>query len=173
MDAPVYWITGFSGAGKTTVATELASLLRTSGLAVLQLDGDLMRQILSRERDDAPEDRRALAMIYSRMCREVSRQGITVVCATISMFHAVRRWNRDHIPQYREIFLRVPIEELRRRDPKGLYRAGSHEKGNRLVGVEIEAELPERPDVVIDNHAGVSAAMAAKTILDAFARAPR
>ena len=61
-----------------------------------------------------PDDRRRLALTYGRLAREVASQGIDAVCATISMFHVVREWNRHHIPRYREIYLRVPLPELER-----------------------------------------------------------
>lgn len=105
-------------------------------------------------------------MRYARLCREVASQGIDVVCATVSMFHEVRRWNRTHIPGYVEIFLDVPIEELRRRDAKGLY--GAYQRGEiaNVVGLDLEPELPEHPDLVLENHAGMSPEDAVERIWD-------
>ena len=57
----------------------------------------------------------------ARLCRLLAKQGIDVVCATISLFHSVQRWNRENIRDYHEIYLRVPTEELHRRDSKGIY----------------------------------------------------
>ena len=62
-------------------------------------------------------------MRNARLCRMLASQGGDVVCPTISMFHEVQRWNRENIPGYREIYLRVPMEELQRRDAKGIYAA--------------------------------------------------
>jgi len=72
------------------------------------------------------------------------------------MFHAVQRWNRENIPDYREIFLRVPAAELEKRDPKGLYAAFRRGEQRNLVGFDLPAEFPEKPDLIIDNHGGVS-----------------
>jgi adenylylsulfate kinase len=67
------------------------------------------------------------------------------------MFHDVRRWNRQNIPGYQEIFLSVPIGELQRRDSKGLYRSNA----KNVVGGDLAAELPESPDLTVENH-GIS-----------------
>lgn len=164
----VFWITGLSGAGKSTIAGLLAARLRSAGRPVLQLDGDVLRAIFSPDASHSAEDRLRLATSYSHLCREVAAQGIDVVCATVSMFHSVRRWNREHIPGYREIYLRVPVDELKRRDPKGLYAAHQRGEARDVVGVDLPAELPENPDLVIDNHAGVSASAAAGMIWEKF-----
>ena len=151
----VYWITGLSGAGKSTVATLLANRLRANGRPVLQLDGDILRDIFSPAAGHDAGDRLRLAQAYGRLCREVAGQGIDVVCATISMFHAVRKWNRDQIPGYREIYLRVPLSELQRRDSKGLYKRAREGSASNVVGIDLEAELPEAPDLTVENH-GIS-----------------
>ena len=165
----VYWITGLSGAGKTTVAALLAKRLRAHGRPVLQLDGDILRDIFSPAAGHDAEGRLRLAGAYGRLCREVAAQGIDVVCATISMFHAVRRWNREHIPGYREIYLRVPLSELRRRDSKGLYSAAREGTASNVVGVDLHAELPETPDLTVENH-GISPEAAVERIWKACVR---
>jgi cytidine diphosphoramidate kinase len=160
----VYWLTGLSGAGKSTVAHLLTHRLRTVGRTVLSLDGDILREIFDRQRDHGRDERFALAMSYGRLCREVSAQGIEVVCATVSMFHEVRRWNREQIPGYMEIYLKVPIEELLRRDPKGLYGAYQRGETSDVVGLDVQAEFPEHPDLVIENHTDISPEDAVATI---------
>lgn len=163
--APVLWITGLSGAGKTTISGLLTERLRLRGGSWIMLDGDRMRAMLPWPGGYEREEREKIAFYYGRLCAEISGQGIGVVCATVSMFHSVRRWNRDTMPGYREIYLRVPIEELRRRDSKGLY--GASDAGG-LVGVDIAAEMPEAPDLVIENHGGQSPEDAVSVILAAM-----
>ncbi|CAO3411514.1 adenylyl-sulfate kinase [Azospirillum largimobile] len=165
--APVLWITGLSGAGKTTVACLLVERLRLRGGSWVMLDGDRMRAMLPWPGGYEREEREKIAFYYGRLCAEISGQGIGVVCATVSMFHSVRRWNRDAMPGYREIYLRVPIGELRRRDSKGLYAASA---ASGLVGVDIVAEMPETPDLVIENHGGRSPGDAVSAILAAMER---
>jgi adenylylsulfate kinase-like enzyme len=163
-EAMVWWITGLSGAGKSTVSRLVRDGLQARGGAALLLDGDVMRDILGETLTHAPDDRRRLGLTYGRFAREVAGQGIDVICATISMSHAVREWNRAHIPRYREIYLRVPLSELERRDPQGLY-AIARGGGGQVVGADGAFEEPQCPDLVIDNFAGVNPAAAAARIL--------
>jgi cytidine diphosphoramidate kinase len=168
MNGSVFWITGLSGAGKSTVASLLAEKLKANQRPVLQLDGDVLRAIFAPEAKHSVDERRKLAMSYGRLCREIATQGIDVVCATVSMFHAVHRWNRENIRNYREIYLRVPVAELERRDAKGLYTAHKRGEVHDVVGIDIAPESPENPDLVIENYAGTNPAAAAERIWQAF-----
>lgn len=156
----VVWITGLSGSGKSTVGHGVWRALRARGVAAIYLDGDVLREMLGAVDSHGPEERRALAHTYGRMCKVLADQGISVVCATISMFHSVRRWNREQIPGYREIWLRVPLDELKRRDPKGLYA-----KGVNMQGLDLAVEEPDTPDLIIDNFGATDAAEAERRIL--------
>ncbi|PGH59305.1 adenylyl-sulfate kinase [Azospirillum palustre] len=169
----LYWVTGLSGAGKSTVATLLHDRMIAAGCCCVLLDGDRLRAVLGVEGDHHPDGRRRLAFTYARLCRELVDQGLTVVCATMSMFHDVRRWNREHIPGYREIYLKVPREELARRDAKGLYAAAAAGAIDNVIGVHIEPEEPELPDLVIDNHGTMSAEAAVERIWNAFGAGQR
>ena len=90
------------------------------------------------------------------LCRMLAEQGFDVVCATISLFHEVQRWNRENIPRYHEIFVRVPLEELKRRDTKGIYLAATAGGAANIVGFDIPAETPEAPDLILDNDSSLN-----------------
>ena len=109
-------------------------------------------------------------MRNARLCRLLAEQGGDVVCATISMFHEVQRWNRENIPGYREIYLRVPIDELRRRDSKGIYVGDWRGDTHDVVGLDVPAEAPEAPDLVLDNYGALDVSTAVDRILAACAR---
>ncbi len=157
----VFWITGLSGAGKTTLGRELSNRLRAAGHPVTFLDGDALRSVIAEDLGHSKEDRRRSAMRNARLCRLLAEQGADVVCATISLFHEVQRWNRENIPGYREIYLRVPLEELQRRDSKGIYAGARRD----VVGLDVPAEAPEAPDLVLDNHGDLDVATAVDLIL--------
>jgi glutamine kinase len=161
----VFWITGLSGAGKTTVGRQLWSRLRAAGRPVIFLDGDELRGAIAEDLGHSAGNRRRSAMRNARLCRLLAGQGTDVVCATISLFHEVQRWNRENIPGYREIFLRVPIDELRHRDSKGLYAGVQRGDARNVVGLDVQAEAPEAPDLVLDNYGALDAATAVQRIL--------
>ncbi len=152
----VFWITGLSGAGKTMLAGHLLIRLAAAGLRPLLLDGDVLREVFGGSAGHGLEERRRLAFNYARLCRELSRQGATVVCATISMFEAVREWNRANIPCYTEIYLRATMAELVAQDDKGLYRRALAGEIRDVVGIDIEAEEPRNADMVFDRAQGLS-----------------
>lgn len=153
-EASVYWITGLSGAGKTTTCRALVSALRAQGRAVVMLDGDELREVMDATRLHTRDDRLALAMRYARLCGLVARQGVDVAIATISLFREVHEWNRRNLPGYVEAYLRVPMPVLESRDPKRIYaRARAGEIAN-VAGVDLAIDEPLAPDIVVDHAPG-------------------
>ncbi len=103
-------------------------------------------------------------MRNARLCRLLANQGTDVVCMTISLFHDVQRWNRENIPGYCEIYLRVPMDELQRRDVKGIYAASNQGDLRNVVGLDMPAELPEAPDLTLDNFGALDSSSAVERI---------
>jgi len=161
----VFWITGLSGTGKTTLGRELWRRLRAAGRPAFFLDGDALRATIAEDLGHTAADRRRSAMRNARLCRLLAAQGTDVVCATISLFHEVHRWNRENIPGYREIYLRVPLDELRRRDQKGLYAETPGGRAPNVVGVDVPAEAPQSPDLILDNYGSLDITTAVDRIL--------
>lgn len=156
----VFWITGLSGAGKTTVATLIAERFRERHVPAILLDGDRLRAAMAPDAGHTVAERRRLAFAYARLCGELAGQGFVVVCATVSMFQAVRDWSRAEIPGYREIYLRVPLKEIEARDSKGLFRSGAVD----IMGVDVLAEEPAKPDLTIDNYGACGPEVACESI---------
>jgi cytidine diphosphoramidate kinase len=168
----VIWITGLSGAGKTTISKELVSRLKKDGRKVILLDGDQLRAIFGSEartpESFSREARKNLALRYSRLCKVLSDQGFDVVIATISLFNEVHEWNRKHITNYFEVFLRVPVEELKNRDPKGLYEKFENGVVSNVAGLDMQVDEPETPDVLIEWKKGETAEEYVTQILVTF-----
>ena len=144
----VYWLTGLSGAGKTTIGRLWYEELKRSGENVVLLDGDELRAVFGGGFGFTAEARLKLAMSYGRLCALLAEQGITVVCCTISMFRSVREWNRANIPGYFEVYIQASMETLRQRDQKGLYS----QNVENVAGVGLQVELPDTPDLILDNN---------------------
>ncbi|WMJ81318.1 adenylyl-sulfate kinase [Clostridium sp. MB40-C1] len=151
----VYWVTGLSGAGKTTIAKLLYEKLKKNKDNVVFLDGDILREIFGNDLGYSSSDRKKSAMRNSRICKELSEQGIDVVCATISMFNECRIWNRENIKNYKEIYIKVPIEILIQRDQKKLYSRALKGEIKNVMGIDIDFEEPKNPDIVILNDGSV------------------
>lgn len=148
----VIWITGLSGAGKTTLAKETVRRLKSGGHAAVLLDGDELREIFgavaASSANHGREGRLALAFQYAHLCRLLASQGVTVVIATISLFKEIHAWNRENIPGYCEVFLKVPIEELQRRDPKNIYRRFRDGEISNVAGLDLPIDEPTSADFV-------------------------
>ncbi len=149
--ATVFWITGLSGAGKTTIGRLFFEKFKAEHDKTVFFDGDELRKAVASDLGYSEDARRECAMRYSRLCKLLADQEINVIICTISMFHSVRDWNRSNIPDYKEIYVRVPMEVLRKRDQKGLYSGNTSETDKNVVGVTFEFEEPTNPDIIIDN----------------------
>lgn len=162
----VFWVTGLSGSGKTTISNLLRERLQPYCDKVVILDGDGLREVLGQLTEFTTENRRERGMIYVRLCRMLAEQGFTVICGTIAMYHAIRQWNRENIPEYFEIYLRAPIEVLRQRDQKGLYVGADGQGEANVVGVDLQFEEPMDSDLIIDNYGEMTPERSVQAILD-------
>lgn len=147
----VYWITGLSGAGKTTIGKLLYDKIRAEYPNTVILDGDILRKVFGDDLGYSKEERRKCAMRYSRLCAMLQEQGMNVICCTISMFDSVREWNRENIRNYKEIYVKVSMETLQKRDQKGLYSGMTEEEQKEVVGIHMEIEEPKCPDLILEN----------------------
>lgn len=148
----VYWITGLSGAGKTTIGKLFYQRMKQCFPNTVFLDGDIMREVFGADLGYTESERRKCAMRYSRLCSMLQKQDLNVVCCTISMFESIREWNRKHIENYREIYIKVSMDALRERDQKGLYSGSTDEQEKDVMGIQIALEEPKRPDLVLENN---------------------
>lgn len=147
----LYWITGLSGAGKTTIGNRLFYELRKQRSNVVLLDGDIIKNIVNDNPGYTLEERKQRAYKYALMCKMLTDQEITVICCTIAMFNEVREWNRKNNKGYVEVFLDVPLDVLQQRDQKGMYSNFKTGDMKNVSGLDISVELPKNPDVYIKN----------------------
>lgn len=167
----VYWITGLSGAGKTSVGILLYEKMKQKYSNTVFLDGDVLREVFGNDLGYTREERIKCAMRYARLCKMLLEQDLNVICCTISMFDEVRSWNRENIRSYREIYVRVSMEVLTRRNQKGLYNSSakcSQEGIGQVAGIHVDIEEPKDPDIVLDNEGDVGVSVLVDRIIEKF-----
>ena len=146
----VIWITGLSGAGKTTLARNLLPLLPAP---VLWFDGDGIRKALASVAGGySREDRLRLAYASANLCKLAAEQGLTVVCSIMALFHEIQLWNRENQPGYFEIFIDMPEKVRLNRDYKEVYRPPGSGETTPVVGRQIAPEVPLNPDLHLTDH---------------------
>ena len=156
------WLTGLSGAGKTTIAQRLEDELRRRGRGVEVLDGDVVRTHLSKGLGFSREDRDTNILRIAFVCSLLTRHGVAVISAAISPYAEARRQAREQIGAFVEVYVRCSLEELTRRDVKGLYARALRGEIANFTGVSDPYEAPEDPDVVVDTaHESVDKILAA------------
>ncbi len=146
------WLTGLSGAGKTTLATRIADELLRAGAKVELLDGDLIRTGLSRDLGYTREDRDTHVSRLGFVSELLSRNRVIAIVAAISPYRQAREEVRRRIANFIEVFVECPISVLVERDPKGLYRRAMAGEIDRFTGISDPYEEPLNPEVVV--HSG-------------------
>ena len=166
---PVVWLTGLSGAGKTTIGRALGQALTERGDIVELLDGDVLRQMLPGTGFSAAERDRHVRRT-GVMASRLAHHGVTVVAALISPTAAARGFVRSICPRFVEVYVSTPLEECERRDPKQLYARARHGEIQEFTGISAPYEPPTNAEVVIDTRT-CSVADAVARVLEAVGRA--
>jgi adenylyl-sulfate kinase len=147
----VVWITGMSGAGKSTSATMLARRLLDTGARVEVLDGDLVRRHLSKGLGYSKEDRNENIRRIGFVAELLARNGVAVIVAAISPYREAREEARAKIEDFLEVYVKCPLEILVERDVKGLYKKALAGEIPHFTGVSDPYEEPLHPEVTIDS----------------------
>jgi adenylyl-sulfate kinase len=141
-------MTGLSGAGKTTVATVLADVLRNKGHQVTVFDGDAVRAQLSNHLGFSKEDRDTNVKRVASLASEVVKQGGVALCALVSPYRETRSECRRIVgDRFVEVFVDAPLALCETRDVKGLYARARRGEIHRFTGIDDPYEAPTHPDV--------------------------
>jgi adenylylsulfate kinase len=146
------WFTGLSGAGKTTLTERLELILKGNGHKVEVLDGDVVRTNLSKGLGFSREDRDTNVLRIAFVAELLTRNGVVVITAAISPYEAAREQARRQIGNFVEVYVRCSIDELARRDVKGLYAKALRGEIANFTGVSDPYEEPRHPDVIVDSE---------------------
>ena len=146
------WFTGLSGAGKSTLSHVVAAELRRRGVKVEILDGDEVRTNLSKGLGFSKEDRDTNIKRIGYVCKLLTRNGVAAISAAISPYREVRDYNRQQIGHFIEVYVKCSIEELTRRDVKGLYKKALAGEIQNFTGVSDPYEPPLNPEITVDSE---------------------
>ncbi|EMM9453601.1 adenylyl-sulfate kinase [Pseudomonas aeruginosa] len=148
----VIWLTGLSGAGKSTIANALELALFEQKKHTFLLDGDDLRLGLCRNLGYSDEDRTENIRRIAEVAKILLKAGHIVIVATISPFSRDRHLSREliGIEHFIEVFVDTPLSECERRDPKGLYRKARSGKIENFTGIDSIYETPAQPNITID-----------------------
>ncbi len=159
------WFTGLSGAGKTTISNIIAQELRARGLKVEVLDGDVVRENLSKGLGFSKADRDTNIRRIGWVCEVLTRNGVVAIAAAISPYREIRDENRARIGQFVEVYCEAPIDVLAERDVKGLYKKALAGEIKNFTGVDDPYEPPLHPEVSICSDGRESVTESANRVL--------
>jgi adenylyl-sulfate kinase len=148
----VVWLTGLPGSGKTTIALKLEPELRKLDRPVEVLDGDEIRQNLSKGLGFSREDRETHLKRVTYVAKLLSRNGVAVIAAFISPYRSIREYARKETTNFLEVYVKCSVEACAKRDPKGLYKKASSGQISDLTGPQDIYEEPQAPDLVLDTE---------------------
>jgi adenylyl-sulfate kinase len=145
------WFTGLSGSGKSTIAEMLYHELQARGLRTEILDGDVVRQNLSKGLGFSKEDRDTNIRRIGFVAELLTRNGVATICCPISPYKAIRDEVRAKIRAFVEVYVYATVQEIEaNRDPKGLYKKARAGEITGFTGVDDPYEPPEHPELVVD-----------------------
>jgi adenylylsulfate kinase len=153
--APVIWLTGIPGSGKTTIAKALYPKLKQLGYKAEILDGDSVRKELSPELGFTKQDREIHARRVVYLCKLLSRNQIISIVCLISPYREFRKYARSEINMnnnFYEVYVKCSIETCINRDPKGLYKKALSGEIKDLTGLQDPYEEPKNPEIIVNTE---------------------
>ncbi|MBD2652827.1 adenylyl-sulfate kinase [Synechocystis sp. FACHB-383] len=141
------WLTGLSGAGKTTITQALEKKLRDSGYRLEVLDGDVVRTNLTKGLGFSKEDRDTNIRRIGFVSHLLTRNGVIVLVSAISPYEAIRQEVKQTIGDFLEVFVNAPLAVCEQRDVKGLYAKARSGEIKGFTGIDDPYDPPSNPDV--------------------------
>lgn len=141
------WFTGLSGAGKTTITKALAEQLQAQGCKLEILDGDIVRQNLTKGLGFSKEDRDENIRRIGFVSHLLTRNGVIVFVSAISPYRAIREEVRQRIGDFVEVYVNAPLEVCEDRDVKGLYERARAGQIKGFTGIDDPYEAPNNPEI--------------------------
>jgi len=144
------WFTGLPCCGKTTIADQVALLLKNKKYTVEQLDGDIIRQGVTRDLGFSKEDRDENIKRVTSIAKTLTQNNVIVLASFVSPYRTQRKNARKEIKKFIEIYVRCPVKICIQRDVKGMYKKALEGKITHFTGVDNPYEEPEHPELILD-----------------------
>lgn len=145
----VVWLTGLSGAGKTTIAEAIAASVKPNLTSLVLIDGDVIRELFGAGLGFDEASRKLQIGRIQRLALFLAQQNLAVIVAALYAHPELLRWNRENLPGYFEIYVDTPLATVEARDTKGLYSKARAGEVTHVVGLDLPWHVPEAPDMVV------------------------
>ena len=157
----VFWITGLSGSGKTQIGKKVKKgIIKNYGPTIL-FSGDDIRNIFDLKKYTFKE-RLKIVNQYGKLCKNLSNQNINVLFCVVGLMKKVRIWNKNNIKNYLEIFIKSPLNTVKKLSKKKIYKKKYIQD---VVGLDIKPEFPQSPHIIINNNFDRSINILAKELV--------
>lgn len=143
----LFWITGLSGVGKTSIANKIKRSIESKYGTTLVINGDDLREIFKLKSYNQSK-RLEYGKIYCNFLKFLTDQNINVIFTVVGMFSSLRKWNRLNIQNYVEIFIKSEVKIIKKKTNKKTYRGSK----KNIVGLGISPQYPKKPDILIENN---------------------
>lgn len=158
------WFTGLPCSGKSAVADRVAEILRDRGFRVERLDGDIVRQSLTRDLGFSRDDRNENIRRVTFVAKLLTRNGVFVLTSFISPYRDIRAHARQEIGGFLEVYTKCPLEVCIRRDIKGMYQKAIEGKIKEFTGISDPYEEPLEPEILLETDKETLEGSAAKVL---------
>jgi adenylylsulfate kinase len=146
------WFTGLPCCGKTTIADQVAIVLKKKDYMVERLDGDIARQGFTSDLGFSEKDRNENIKRVTFMAKMLTRNNVVVLASFVSPYRKQRRKARKEIKKFVEVYVRCPVEICMKRDVKGMYQKALEGKIKHFTGVDDPYEEPEHPELILNTN---------------------
>lgn len=143
----LFWITGLSGAGKTSLANSVKNKIKQQFGPTIVLNGDDLRRIFKLNKYDQ-NSRLEYGKNYAKFAKFITDQNINLIFTVVGMFDQIRSWNKKNIKNYVEIYVKASISKIKKKRTKKIYLKNK----KFIVGVSIKPQFPKKPNIVINNN---------------------
>lgn len=144
------WFTGLACSGKTVLADALAQDLKDRGLKVERLDGDIVRQSLTKDLGFSDEDRRRNIERVTFVAKLLTRNGVAVLASFISPFNDIRAYSKKEIGDFILVYVKCSLRTCEERDNKGMYAKARAGEIKKFTGIDSPFEEPDSADIIVE-----------------------